>query len=245
MKTRLFFISALLTALFIMTGCSPNLSIRLASDNTVSLQFESGTGQELTKTFTALTGKQVGTIQTDSAIKAMKEAGLTATGITQDGSQFTLTTGPDKADAILPGCPDIFRISSTGNSSRTQNSLSFTLSPETAQYIVSLLPEETASYTELFMAPLFTGEIMDSEEYDGLVAAVYGQQLADELDTSWFSIYIETPGTVTSVTIPESLNATSVKNDCQASIFIPLSSLLTLTDTHSILVFFDNSRYTN
>lgn len=244
MKAHCIFVPALFSALLFLTGCSPAMSVRLSPDYKIDMHFESGTGAELSKTFTAMTGQQMGSIQTASAVKSLKAAGLTASGIAQNGSQFTLETGPDKAAGILPGCPGTISVTGSGSNDRT-GSISFTLSPETAQYIVSLLPEETASYTELFMAPLFTGEIMSPTEYEDLVAAVYGNQLSDELADSRFTLNISVPGTVTSVTIPASLKATYSKNGENALISLPLSSLLTLSDSHSILVFFDKTKYTN
>lgn len=242
MKNYTLLFATCLLALFLITGCSPALSVKLDANCAVSMTFESGTGAELSKTFTALTGKQMGTIQTGPAVSSLKAAGLTASGISQNGSQFSLSTGPDNADAILPKLPDAIRIE---GSAAGKGSLSFNLSPETAQYIISLLPEETASYTELFMAPLFTGETMSADEYTDLVAAVYGQQLADELTSSRFTLNISVPGYVTSVSVPSALNATVTKNNTKAVISLPLSALLTLSQPHSILVFFDNSRYTN
>lgn len=254
MKTKASFFLPLLLALLVLAGCSPALAVRLSPEYEISMQFESGTGTELTKTFTALTGQQMGYIQTGPAVKSMKAAGLTASGIAQNGSQFTLTTGPDKAAGILPGCPDAISVSgadsgksagTSGASTGNAGQLSFNLSPETAQYIISLLPEETASYTELFMAPLFTGEIMSASEYEDLIAVVYGQQLATELSLSRFTLNISVPGPVTSVTVPATLNATCSKSGETARISLPLSSLLTLSDAQSILVFFDKTKYTN
>ena len=246
MKTRYFLFLSLLLAFLVFTGCSPNLNVKVASDNTVSMQFVSLTGEELTKTFTALTGQQVGQIDTSSTKKAMREAGLTPIAITQTGPDLQLTTGPDSIDSILSDCPGTNTATFAINSTPANGtSFSLTLSPAVAQYIVSLLPEETASYSELLMAPLFTGEIMSADEYTELIAAVYGQQLADELASSWFSLYLEMPGSVTSVSLPASLKANSVKNGNLANIFIPLSSLLTLSDAQSILVFFDKTKYTN
>lgn len=242
MKTRNIIFLTLILTLLVFTGCSPRMNIRLADDNTVSMQFVSGTGTELSKTFTAFTGQQIGSIDTSSAQKAMKEAGVTPNVITQLGPDLWLTTGPDSIDGILSGCPGTFSTRSTGSDTGV---FSITLSPETAQYIVSLLPEETASYTELFMAPLFTGEIMSADEYTELVAAIYGQQLADELDAASFKFTVLVPGAATSVSAPENLHAISETDANSASINIPLSSLLTLSDAQSILVFFDKTKYTN
>lgn len=243
MKIRHILFSALLPALLILTGCSPRLTVRLASDDTVSMQFVSGTGEELTKTFTALTGQQIGRIDTSSAQKAMQKAGVSPNVITQLGPDLWLTTGPDSIDDILSGSPDTFDLAYSAGT--PDGVFSITLSPETAQYIVSLLPEETASYTELFMAPLFTGEIMSAGEYTELIAAVYGQQLADELDESNFTLTVLVPGTATSVILPGKLNAVSETEGNSALINIPLSALLTLSDAQSILVFFDETKYTN
>lgn len=239
MKTERILFSALLLAIFIFTGCSPALTVRLAPDDAVSMQFESGTGAELTKTFTALTGQQISQIDTSSAVKAMRKAGLSPDTITQKGPDLCIATGPDAISSILSNCPG------TIQSSKTDSSFSITLSPETAQYIIGLLPEETASYTELFMAPLFTGESMSPDEYTDLVAAVYGNPLASELASSRFTLSISVPGTVSSISVPANLKATCSKSGETALVSIPLSSLLTLSQAQSILVFFDKTKYTN
>lgn len=249
MKTGHLLFTSLLLALLLFSGCSPALNVRLAPDNEISMQFVSGTGDELSKTFTALTGQQMGMIDTSSARKAMLEAGLSPSTITQSGPDFWLSTGPDSINGILSGCPGTISVQSatpTRNSGTAgSEALSFILSPETAQYIISLLPEETASYSELFMAPIFTGEIMSADEYTDLIAAVYGQQLADELASASFRLTMLVPGSITAVSGPEKLNATTIISEDSALINIPLSSLLTLSDAHSILVFFDKTKYTN
>lgn len=55
----------------------------------------------------------------------------------------------------------------------------------TKEGMVSLyesLPEELQNYLDMFMAPTFSGEEMSDEEYIELIAEVYGQELADEIN---------------------------------------------------------------
>ena len=56
---------------------------------------------------------------------------------------------------------------------------------------------------DLFMAPVVTGEEMPASEYKDLVALVYGDKLADDLEASKVEITIASPaGRSKTYTIP-------------------------------------------
>ena len=90
--------------------------------------------------------------------------------------------------------------------------LSVTLKPEYIQHLLTYLPEDNTGYADLLMAPLFTGEEMDEEEYVDTVAVVYGRKLANEAKTFKFKFQISVPGTVTSVYAPKYATA-SIKDN--------------------------------
>lgn len=77
--------------------------------------------------------------------------------------------------------------------SRSEKSLEIKFSPENIKKLAASLPEETQSFFDLLMAPVFTGEEMTAEEYADLVAVVYGEPLAQELKKSAVELSLVSP----------------------------------------------------
>ena len=75
----------------------------------------------------------------------------------------------------------------------TQSSLTVILAPETIQAIISSLPENLIAYTDLLMAPVFTGEPMSIPDYRDLIATVYGEEIASVMDKATVQITLEPP----------------------------------------------------
>lgn len=88
-------------------------------------------------------------------------------------------------------------ISGTGNISsfafQNEKSLKIKFSPENIKNLASTLPTETQSFFDLLMAPVFTGEKMTANEYEDLVAVVYGENLAQELKKSAVELSLVSP----------------------------------------------------
>lgn len=80
-----------------------------------------------------------------------------------------------------------------GAVSLTSSSASITFSDKVINQFISLLPPETADYMELLMAPVFTGEIMTTDEYIDLISAVYGSTLAQEIEKASFKLSLTAP----------------------------------------------------
>ena len=104
--------------------------------------------------------------------------------------------------------------------------LSITLSPETLQTLVASLGTEMEGYAALFMAPVFTGEPMSKEEYVWLVASVYGEGVAQELEQGALVMTLRTPDgkSVQKSSLPNGAEVAGSK----AAVRIPLAELLTL-----------------
>jgi hypothetical protein len=71
------------------------------------------------------------------------------------------------------------------------------LDRETGPLILSLLSEEVNAYLSALLAPVATGENITRAEYLGLVAAIYGKPIADEIASATVELSLEAPRTVT------------------------------------------------
>ncbi len=102
--------------------------------------------------------------------------------------------------------------------------LTVKLTPETINEALDLMPASTRDYTDLLMAPVFTGETMTAEEYEDTIAAAFGKTLAGDLKKSVFTLAIRCPGAVrrTAASAPATAEATGTT----ATVKIPLSALL-------------------
>ena len=61
-------------------------------------------------------------------------------------------------------------------------------SAENLQSLYALLPRDFKNYLDMFMAPSFTGEEMNDDEYMDLLASVYGDGLIEELKSAMITV---------------------------------------------------------
>jgi hypothetical protein len=103
------------------------------------------------------------------------------------------------------------------------------LSPETAEDFLHLMPPETQDYKDLLLAPLFTGEASTEKDYLTLLAAIYGQKIADALARSNMVVVFTAPGAITSVESPPWV---TVRNTSSRTVewTIPVAALLVRRD---------------
>lgn len=104
--------------------------------------------------------------------------------------------------------------------------ITVTLSRAIIRDAIALLPPESADYLELLMAPVFTGEQLTEQDYRDTVGAMYGKNLARELDESFFYLVIESPGTLSTARITAPGTATSENR--RARFAVPLVALLVM-----------------
>jgi hypothetical protein len=103
------------------------------------------------------------------------------------------------------------------------------LSPETAAGLMQLMPPETNDYKDLLLAPLFTGEETNEKDYLSLLAAIYGQKIADALARSNLVVVFTAPAAITAVESPPWVTA---RNTASRTVewTIPLTALLVRRD---------------
>ncbi len=136
-----------------------------------------------------------------------------------------LITDPERilSNAPLSGGKPVAEITSVFKVERSASGgrISMDLSPVSAPAFLSALSPEIRDYLEALMAPIATGEKMDSADYLALVALVYGPTIASELRTSVISVTLELPSPAFTV------QGGSSKGK-QVDFSIPLVDLLTL-----------------
>lgn len=67
-------------------------------------------------------------------------------------------------------------------------------SAENLQTLYALLPRDFKNYLDMFMAPSFTGEKMNDDEYMDLLASVYGDGLVEELKSAMITVTVLNSG---------------------------------------------------
>ena len=106
-----------------------------------------------------------------------------------------------------------------------KNCFSLTVTTELMQALLAQLPEETAGWSEMLMAPLFTGEELSEAEYSELLGAVYGNKIVEEAENAAVTLSVTAPAQILETRIPEYAKVSVSKNT--AKISIPLLSFLT------------------
>ncbi|MCR4938594.1 MAG: hypothetical protein K5930_00635 [Treponemataceae bacterium] len=201
---KVLFTACLFAVILVISGCSPVVKINIttnAKDDKMAVDFASNTGETVADVFYSTTNASPEMTSADEKLMSdgLTKAGFSVKSCTGYGVSIDCVTGPDSIDKILPDVPEMFSITEKNG----KKSFSLKLTPEFMQHLLTYLPEDNTGYADLLMAPLFTGEEMDKEEYVDTVAVVYGRKLADEANTFKFMFQISTPGTITSVSVPD------------------------------------------
>lgn len=170
-----------LLILFAVTSCAPSITIKSRADNRVDMEFDIKAGQVL-KNLLDMYGIPFNDEETLTRMKnGMKDNTFYNVKAKATGDDSFLLTG-----TVLP-------VATQDVVLRKDNQLTLNVSPETMIAFAQSLPEEFLVYMSMLAAPVFTGEPMTQEEYLGLIAALYGQPLADEIEQADIKITLESP----------------------------------------------------
>lgn len=237
-KGKYFYSLFYLIILFAVTGCSSGIVIKASTDQSVEVQFAMNMEKVLADTVLSISSSQNGSNKKNAHVIFSKEA-LEQLRKSFDSSDFNnvKVATPTKTSFSISGNiePPHLQKNVTANNlkassfvSCTPKSLTVTLSPVTAKKLINTLPEKSREYIDLFMAPIFTGENMTTDEYKSLLAAVYGQELANELEKSFVKIALYPPKGF-SIKKAFAFNKEYKTSDSNKIVFsIPLLEFLTL-----------------
>jgi len=217
MKHTKFYILIGIFLLLANISCSTKLAIETTKDSTKKTYCNITPSETLKNTLASLTGNssQKDFYNTDLLTQSLIEAGFSVENIsvTEDGG---LSLNINAQQLEIPGC-------TTG-----QNSFMFLINPQTMAQIINLVPEETKSYIDLLMAPIITGEEISSSEYVAVIASMYGNTLANELQESKITISFTAPTEIISATIEPKTAQNSIIKKNTANFTLPLSEFLSL-----------------
>ena len=149
-----------------------------------------------------------------------------ASGAASSGKVSTNGSGEKNGAAkAAAGAAQVGAAGANAAGTAGKNCFSLTVTTELMQALLSQLPEETAGWSEMLMAPLFTGEEMSEAEYAELLGAVYGNKIVEEAANAAVTLCITVPAAILETKTPEYAKVSVSKN--AAKISIPLLSFLT------------------
>jgi len=181
------FLLPLITFLiFGLASCSPNVSIKVKSDNSIDISFKTGFSDEISKTLKSMSGvpENEPILSTNDMITFLTEAGasnIKANIPNQNEVQSSGTINSIKNSALY----------STGCLKQEKNELILTIGPTVIKTLYTLLDENTKSYLDIMMIPVLIDETMSVEEYKLLLASVYGPSFAKEMVEGDVTITLE------------------------------------------------------
>ena len=242
-----------LAAGIMFAGCFPKVDVALSADSVIQLSFTSGTG----KTVAGLYFSTIGVTEAESSAlisdtselkQSLQNLGFSVAKTESSGADISFSASAAEAALSSPAseivsCGAGTAFSGTSASGAKtgaakagtaasvnagKNCFSLTVTTELMQALLSQLPEETAGWSEMLMAPLFTGEEMTEAEYAELLGAVYGNKIVEEAANSAVTLCITAPAQILETRIPEYAKVSVSKNT--AKISIPLLSFLTECD---------------
>lgn len=229
-KTSAFAIVAplALVAAFSLIGCAPTVRVHINPDGSGSGTFTGALGTASA----AVIGRVTGEDSPLSAVDAEEiTANLRAAGMIGD-AKVSVSDTSLSIDYTVPSLDGLLDRAVTLDIE--EKKLSLTLSRESVNEALSLMPTDTRDSLELLMAPVFTGETLSLAEYEDIMAATYGKNLADELRSSVFVLSVECPEPVRSLSIQPP--GTAAKTGKTARFSIPLPVLLVMNSPVSLQV---------
>ncbi|MGI5173150.1 hypothetical protein H0R92_06065 [Treponema sp. OMZ 840] len=184
--------------LFILAGCTARASIIVNEDKSASIGLKTESGETLVQTLTAFTGTSENkTLFNEKDVRA----GFEKASFTLKHLSFSGKTGM----VLTADCKDLRKVDSGGaltlESDTSSDTLTLTFSPQTLNNLLKLMPDETAEYTDLLMAPAFTGEQLNETEYSEIIGNMYGSTLQKELISSFFIFDVGAPAEITHASI--------------------------------------------
>ncbi len=155
------------------TACSEKIGVKHNADNSILLTIDSKSSKKLDTLIKSLSGTEKIFDETEIKNEIMQRNGEKVNVKAGNGAsiEMEITFSGNEKDSLSP----LFSESNGGKS------FTLTLSKDTINQFLSLLPSETQEYTELLLAPVFSDEKMRKDEYIQLLSAVYGDEIAKEM----------------------------------------------------------------
>lgn len=225
-------IATLTTALI---SCAPSMKIEIANDDSAKMEFSTSLSKSIEGSIRSIMGL------TEDAPLYKKEPvaqSLLAAGLEVESIIFPSLTGIElkanikNINTSLTYAKEAVKVQSNGNVKQAK----ITMNPEIFIDSLKFMPEQTRTYSDLLMAPVFTGEEMAPDEYLFLLSMVYGDTLAQELANSSFIVELIAPSKIIEASLSDpSLGTVSVDGK-KATFSISFYKLLSSSQTTEYLI---------
>lgn len=216
--------TVLISVLFFSCTTSVALETRLDKTGAVAMQ------TKLSPSVQTLVSSLAGADSTEALFDAaqirasLKAAGFAVTGLKfPSKSALTVTAETKNITTMLRGSKDFITVVND----KGINDMRIKLTPENVRKAVAIMPEDTALYIELLIAPIFTSESMSAEEYTDLIAIAYGDKIAQDLLKAKVNLIFTVPGTIISAEMTNSKENDIAVQNSTITMSIPLVTLLT------------------
>lgn len=218
-----------------LVSCAPSVKIDIANDNSAKMEFSTSLSKSIEGSIRSLMG-----LQNDEPLykEAPVRASLIATGLDVESINFPSMTGIEIKAGIknintsLTYAKDAVRVVSKGSGKEA----TIQFSPQIITEALNFMPEETRTYADLLMAPVFTGETMTADEYLFLLSMVYGETLANELAKSSFFVELSAPSDIKQASLSDTSLGTVSISGKKAIFTISLYKLLSTSGKTEYLV---------
>ena len=199
---KLIFAAAAL--LVLCAGCTSEITLELKKDGSVDVEFSGAAGNAfaaLINSANGLSGDEA-TANSSSVIFDTKEIeyemgshGFSKVkAVSKKGTDLTVSmTDKNKKSAMF----------TSGVVSVENGKLNAQLSPQTLVKFYKTADSQTVQFLDMLLSPIFNEEQMSQEEYLEILAAFYGEEIAEEMKASKFKITLKNPdGSQTVQTVP-------------------------------------------
>lgn len=196
MKAKYFYSVFYLITLMGITSCSASLTVEAKNISETNAEFTLDLGKTLSETI-----KSIG--QSFNSEVPQNEPLFTEKDIKNIFSQSDFSnlkiSLPDEKSLKVNGTlkssesKNINGIRTADFVSCTSKSLTVKFTRENLEELYISLPEDYSAYLDLTMAPVFTDEDMDKDEYISLIETVYGSKLANEIRDAKVNLKLKSP----------------------------------------------------
>lgn len=199
MKRRIFtslkLIFAGLALMVFCASCTSEISLELKKDGSVDVEFSALAGKAFATMINSVSGN--GAVSSSVIFDTKEiEYEMSSNGFSQvkaaskNGSDLTVTMTDKKGNSAL---------FSSGVVSIKDGKLNAALSPQSLINFYKEADSQTVMFLDMLLAPIFNDEVMTEEEYLEVLAAFYGDEIAEEMKKSSFRITLKNPDGRTSV----------------------------------------------
>ncbi len=225
-RLALLFLCLALSVCVIFASCTTSVSLDARTDKSGAVAMQTKPSPSVQTLVSSLAGVDSTEELFDAAqIRAsLKAAGFAVTGLKfPSNSAITVTAETKNITTMLRGSKDFLTVTKSNG----VNDMRIKLTPENVRKAVAVMPEDTALYIELLIAPIFTGEAMTPQEYTDLIAIAYGDKIAQDLQKARVNLMFSVPGTIISAEMTNSKENDIAVKDKTITMSIPLVTLLT------------------